>query len=107
MKIEFVKKYFRFNSRNLHPSREKTTAIQYTRGPRHTLAQEVACGSWPNRRSRGGAESLHAHLHSLERNFFGISNALDRLKYVFKYVETCPQLLELRPQPKKKKLKCI
>ena len=52
-----------------------------------------------------GAESVHTHLHSLERNFSGISNELDRLKYIFNMynIETCPQLLELRPQPKKRK----
>ena len=47
-----------------------------------------------------GAESLHTQLHSLERNLSGISNELDRLKYIFN-IETCPQLLELKPQPKK------
>ena len=30
-----------------------------------------------------GAESLYTHLHSLERNFSGISNELDRLKHIF------------------------
>ena len=30
-----------------------------------------------------GAESLHTRLHSLERNFSGISNELDRLKHIF------------------------
>ena len=29
-----------------------------------------------------GAESLHTRLHSLERNFSGISNELDRLKHI-------------------------
>ena len=28
------------------------------------------------------AESLHTRLHSLERNFSGISNELDRLKHI-------------------------
>ena len=49
-----------------------------------------------------GAESVHTHLHSLERNFSGISNELDRLFNMYN-IETCPQLLELRPQPKKRK----
>ena len=42
-----------------------------------------------------GAESLHSRLHSLERNFSGISNELDRLKHIFNMynIETCPQLL--------------
>ena len=42
-----------------------------------------------------GAESLHTRLHSLERNFSGISNELDRLKHIFYMynIETCPQLL--------------
>ena len=42
-----------------------------------------------------GAESLHTRLHSLERNFSGISNELDRLKYIFYMynIETCLQLL--------------
>ena len=53
-----------------------------------------------------GAESLHTHLHSLERNYSGISNELDRLKHTFNMynIETCPQLLELRPEPKKRKI---
>jgi len=53
-----------------------------------------------------GAESLHTHLHSLERNFCGISNELARLKYIFSTynLETCPQLIQLRPQPKRAKI---
>ena len=53
-----------------------------------------------------GAESLHAHLHILERNYSGIPNDLDRLKHTFNMynIETSPQLLELRPEVKKRKL---
>ena len=35
-----------------------------------------------------GAESLHAHLHKLERDYAGIVNKVDRLKYnYFQYVQ--------------------
>ncbi len=52
-----------------------------------------------------GAESLHAHLHKLERDYSGIPNKLDRLKYIFKMynIETAPSLLELRPEIKRRK----
>lgn len=54
-----------------------------------------------------GAESLHAHLHKLERDYCGITNSVDRLKYIFKMynVETAPQLLELAPDIKRRKRK--
>ena len=52
-----------------------------------------------------GAESLHAHLHKLERDYCGVVNPVDRLKYIFKMynLETAPQLLELRPEIKRRK----
>lgn len=51
-----------------------------------------------------GAESIHAHLMRLERNYQGIANAVDRLKYVFKMhmLETNPSLVSLRPPPSKR-----
>ena len=52
-----------------------------------------------------GAESLHAHLHTLERNFASITNPVDRLKYIFNMynVETSPQLLDLKPELQRRK----
>ena len=52
-----------------------------------------------------GAESIHAHLMKLERNYQGIVNDVDRLKYVFKehMLETAPSLVCLRPPPKKRR----
>ena len=47
---------------------------------RHTLAQEVECGSWPKWENKG--LNHYTRLHSLERNFSGISNELDRLKHI-------------------------
>ena len=51
-----------------------------------------------------GAESLHSHLHKLERDYAGIVNSVDRLKYIFKMynIETCPQLLDLKPEIKER-----
>lgn len=52
-----------------------------------------------------GAESVHTHLHSLERNFGNIVNKVDRLKYIFNAynLETAPQLLDLKPEVKRRK----
>ena len=52
-----------------------------------------------------GAESLHAHLAKLERDYAGIVNGVERLKYTFKMynIETCPQLLDLKPKVKERK----
>ena len=46
-----------------------------------------------------GAESVHAHVHKLEANYSGITNRLDRLKYIFNeyMLETAPALLNLKP----------
>ena len=44
-----------------------------------------------------GAEFLHAHWHSLEWNYAGIPNKLDRLLICSFNTETYLQLLELRP----------
>ena len=53
-----------------------------------------------------GAESIHAHLMRLERNHQGITNNVERLKYVVKQhmLETTPFLVALRP-PLMKRLK--
>lgn len=54
-----------------------------------------------------GAESIHAHLHRLERTYSGIPNGLQRLKYIFNMyqLETAPTLQTLRPVVKKRKRK--
>ncbi len=68
------------------------------------LAEAVACRSWFDGRARSGV-CAHTHLHSLERNFCGIANKVNRLKYIFDMynIETCPQLMDLRPEAKKRK----
>ena len=52
-----------------------------------------------------GAESLHAHLRKLERDYSGIVNSVDRLKNTFKMynIETCPQLIDLQPRIKERR----
>jgi len=52
-----------------------------------------------------GTESLHSHLHKLERDYAGIVNAVDRLKYIFRMynIETSPQLMDLKPDIKERK----
>ena len=52
-----------------------------------------------------GAESIHALMMKLERNFQSIPNELDRLKYIVKEqaLATAPSLLTLRPPIKKRK----
>ena len=47
-----------------------------------------------------GAESIHTRLMKLERTHQGISNELDRLKYIVKehMLESDPSLSCLRPQ---------
>lgn len=53
-----------------------------------------------------GAESIHALMMKLERNFQSIPNELDRLKYFVKEqaLATAPSLLTLRPPIKKRKV---
>ena len=52
-----------------------------------------------------GAESIHAHLMKLERVYQGISNAVDRLKYIFneQMLESAPSLVSVRPPPQKRR----
>ena len=52
-----------------------------------------------------GAESLHSHIHTLEDNYRGIVNKVDKLKYIFKeyILETCPTLQALEPPIKRRK----
>ena len=54
-----------------------------------------------------GAESVHAHMMHLDKRFDGIPDDVDRLKYLFKgqMLESAPSLTQLRPIPKKRKLK--
>ena len=54
-----------------------------------------------------GAESVHAHIMTLDKRFDGIRDDVDRLKYLFKgqMLESAPSLTQLRPVPKKRKLK--
>ena len=51
-----------------------------------------------------GAESIHAHMNKMESTYSGISNALDRLKYIVKEqaLESAPSLTNLRPVPQKR-----
>ena len=62
---------------------------------------KVGCGIMGEQ----GAESIHAHLQQLERTYQGISNEVDRLKYIFKEqtLESAPSLTSLRPPIKKRK----
>ncbi len=62
---------------------------------------KVGCGIMGEQ----GAESIHAHLQQLERTYQGISNEVDRLKYIFKKqtLESAPSLTSLRPPIKKRK----
>ena len=52
-----------------------------------------------------GAESIHAHLNRLDKQFNGIVNPLHRLKYIIKEhnIESSPRLNSLQPLPKKYK----
>ena len=52
-----------------------------------------------------GAESIHAHLMKLERVYHGISNPVERLKYIFKeqILESAPSLVSLQPPPQKRR----
>lgn len=54
-----------------------------------------------------GAESLHAHLMRMDRNYQGVVNEVDRLKYIFKEhrLESAPSLVTLRPPPAKRRKK--
>ena len=57
-----------------------------------------------------GAESVHAHVHKLEANYSGITNRLDRQKYIFnEYVRNCSS--STKPEAscfeKKKQLKFV
>ena len=52
-----------------------------------------------------GAESIHAHVNKLEANYSGITNRLDRLRYIFNeyMLETAPSLRNLKPPLKRRK----
>ena len=52
-----------------------------------------------------GAESVHAHVHKLEANYSGITNILDRLKYIFNeyMLETAQALPNLKPSVLKRR----
>lgn len=52
-----------------------------------------------------GAESLHAHIHTLEDRYRGVVNPLQRLLYVVKeqVLEASPRLNKLQPLPKRYK----
>ena len=52
-----------------------------------------------------GAESIHAHLNRMERDYSGIVNELDRLAFIFKQhnLDSSPMLNSLRPAAKKYK----
>ena len=52
-----------------------------------------------------GAESIHSHVKKLEANYSGITNRLDRLKYIFNeyMLETAPCLQNLKPPLKRRK----
>lgn len=54
-----------------------------------------------------GAESIHAHMNKLDKQYHVMPNDVDRLKYIFKeqILESAPSLTQLRPVPKKRKLK--
>ena len=54
-----------------------------------------------------GAESLHAHIKKLERQYCGVANELERLKHIVKEhnLQSSPQLNNF--QPAKKKLKTL
>ena len=51
-----------------------------------------------------GVESIHAHLMRLEKMYQGIANDVELLKYIVKeqMLESAPQLVTLRPPPKKR-----
>lgn len=53
-----------------------------------------------------GAESIHARMMKLERDFRGIKDELDSLKYIVKEqsLYTAPSLSALRPPVKRRKL---
>ena len=50
-----------------------------------------------------GAESIHAHMHRLERQYSNIVNPLQQLQYLVQEcdIEAAPGLNTLRPEPKK------
>lgn len=52
-----------------------------------------------------GAESIHAHINKLEKDYSCIPNAVDGLRYLFKEytLETCPDLIGLQPEVKRRK----
>ena len=57
-----------------------------------------------------GEESVHAHVHKLEANYSGITNRLDRQKYIFNecMLETASTEPEAsRFEKKKKQLKFV
>ena len=54
-----------------------------------------------------GAESIHARMMKLERDYNGIRDPLDSLKYIVAEQElyTAPSLSDLRPPVKRRKLR--
>ena len=52
-----------------------------------------------------GAESIHAHMMRLDRNYQTIPNEVDRLKYIVReqMLESAPSLNTLKPESKKYK----
>ena len=54
-----------------------------------------------------GAESLHAHLNTLEANFASYPDKVDRLRYIFEMysLETTPTLNNLQPEKRRRKRK--
>ena len=56
-----------------------------------------------------GAESIHAHINRLDKQYNGISNSLNRLSYIVREhnLEASPQLNSLQPPAKKYKKKSL
>ena len=52
-----------------------------------------------------GAESIHAHIMTLEKRYNNIPNEVEKLSYIFKEhaIQSDPSLSSLRPPPKKKR----
>jgi hypothetical protein len=52
-----------------------------------------------------GAESIHSHIKRLEGSYSGVTNRVERLRYIFNMyaLETAPSLLALKPPIKKRK----
>ena len=54
-----------------------------------------------------GAESMHAHIMKLEKQYEGVHNELQHFKYISKehQLESAPSLMSLRPPPAKRRKK--